>query len=388
MTTLFEKFCNHYKPLVEEFATVLTKVGPVERYAKIPELFLPAWGNRYEKSLLKIAFIGRDTATWGEDIHKTINRVREGDWTGIFDQSEFRNLDYIDWNKKGTRYTFWGFTLFFLAWLYGVENWELLKQKSHKDILSSFAWGNANSVERWDSSTIQKARAGMSREERKAFKRTHGIVKDASRTIDDYSHFEKLLAPDVVFITCERNDCDRYLSNSHPGEPLFRDDSADLRVFKIGKALVVNIPHPQGIMYRHDEHKAEFYARELRSILERNGVFLPMKNEFLADGKMANDFLNVFARRLDPTQLSARDAVAEIALELRKQDACMTVPMLCKVLNGAGFHPNYGGQYEGGRGSYRMLSWFYRHFNGAEHPDVAEAIAEAFKKPNGEYAYE
>ncbi|MBQ7252059.1 MAG: hypothetical protein IJS32_05600 [Kiritimatiellae bacterium] len=155
MSNLFMMFCNHYKPLVEEFADVLTKAGPAERYAKIPELFLPAWGTRYEQSLLKIAFIGRDTATWGEDIHKTIERVREGDWTGIFNQSEFRNLDYIDWNKKGTRYTFWGFTLYFLAWLYGVENWELLKQKSHKDILSSFAWGNANSVERWDSPTIQ-----------------------------------------------------------------------------------------------------------------------------------------------------------------------------------------------------------------------------------------
>ncbi|MBQ7251182.1 MAG: hypothetical protein IJS32_01110 [Kiritimatiellae bacterium] len=228
----------------------------------------------------------------------------------------------------------------------------------------------------------------MSCEERKAFKQMHAIVKNASNTIDDYAHFEKLLAPDVVFITCERKDCDRYLSNSHPGEPIFRDDSADLRVFKIGKALVVNIPHPQGIMYRHDEHKAEFYARELRSILERNGTFLPMKNEFLADDKMAKEFLSVFARRLDPKQLSTRDAVVEIALELRKQDACMTVPMLCKVLNGAGFHPNYGGQYEGGRGSYRMLSWFYKYYNRPEHQDVAKAIAEAFKKPNGAYAYE
>ena len=385
MTKLFDDYCAYYKPLVEEFADVLTKAGPAEGYAKIPELFLPAWGNRYEKSLLKIAFIGRDTASWGTDIHKTIARVRKGDWGGIFNQFEFRNLEYTGW-CNGTRYSFWGFILYFLAWLYGAENWEILKNKSHKDILNCFAWGNANSVERWDSKTIVKAREGLSREDRKAFKATHGIVKNASRVFDDYSHFEKLLAPDVVFIMCESSDCDFYLSKCNPGDPIFRDDNADLRVFKIGKALVVNIPHPQGIMYRSDNHKADFYARQLRSVLEENGAFLPMKNEFLADAKMAEDFLSVFARQLDPRQLSTRDAVTKIALELRKQDACMTVPCLCRILNKAGFRTNWGHEYSAGRGSYRMLSWFYWHYK-AEELDVAEAIAEAFKKPNGEYAY-
>jgi hypothetical protein len=384
----YQKFCEYYKPMVSAFADELTKEGPPERYAKIPELFLPAWGNRYEDSPLRIALIGRDTATWGVDIHKTINRVREGDWAGIFDQSEFRDLKYIDWNRKGTRYTFWGFAMYFLAWLYGIQNWELLKGKSHhRDILSGFAWGNANSIERWDSKTFVKVCRGMSREERRAFKNTHEVVKKASRVFDDYCHFEKLLAPDVVLITCERSDCDRYLANSNPGTPIFADDSADLRVFKIGAAIVVNIPHPQGIMYRRDNHKADYYARELRSVLEKNGMFLPMKNEFLADAKMSSEFLNVFARKLNPKELSTRDAIEQIAVELRKQDACMTVPFLCQVLNGAGFKPNRGDKYLAGRGSYRMLSWFYRHYE-AEKPDVAEAIAEAFKKPDGTYAYD
>lgn len=383
--TLFDAFCAHYKPLVEEFVDNLMKDGPPERYAKIPELFLPAWGNRYEDSLCKIAFIGRDTAGWGADIHKTIDRVREGDWSGIFDQSEFRSLDYTGWGN--TRYSFWGFALYFLAWLYGIENWEILKNKSHKDILASFAWGNTNSIERWDSKTIVKARKGLSQEERKTFATTHGIVKNASRVFDDYRHFEKLLAPDVVFVMCEKGDCDCYLSNSNPGDPIFREDSADLRVFRIGKGLVVNIPHPQGIMFRRDNHKADYYASQLRSILEENRVFLPMKNEFLADAKMAKEFLDTFAQQLDSKKLSTRDAVEKIALELRKQDACMTVPLLSRVLTEADFHPTYGGNYQGGRGSYRMLSWFYWHFKNKK-PDVAEAIAEAFKKPNGEYAYD
>ena len=278
-------YCEYYKPLVTSFVEELRKSGPVERYAKIPELFLPAWGNRYEDSLLKIAFIGRDTYGWGSGIPHTIEMVLNNEWDGIFDMSEFQNLCYLDWECK-RRYTFWGFVLFFLAWIYGIENWEVLKWGEHKDILSSFAWGNVNSVERWDSKTLIKARQGMSREERKAFKNAHGVVKNASRIFDDYDHFAKLLAPDVVFITCEGGDCDRYLSKSNPGTPVFSDASADLRVFIIGKAIVVNIPHPQGIMYRKDNHKADYYARELRSVLERNGKFLPMKNEFLSDIKM------------------------------------------------------------------------------------------------------
>ena len=384
----YKSYCEYYKPLVSTFVDTLTKKGPVDSYAKIPELFLPAWGSRYEDSLLKIAFIGRDTAGWREGIHHTIEMAYDGNWDGIFDQSEFRELGYLKWNRKGTRYAFWGFALYFLAWLYGVEDWEMLKSGSHKDILSSFAWGNANSIERWDSSTIQKVRAGMTREERKAFKQTHAMVKNAASCLfDDYSHFEHLLDPDVVFITCENGDCDRYLSKCKPGEPIFRDDSASLRVFRIGKSLVVNIPHPQGIMYRRDNHKADYYARELRSVLEKNGKFRPMKNEFLGDAKMAKDFLNVFVQQLDSKQLSTRDAVEQIAVELRKQDACMTVPFLCHVLNGAGFRPDCGDDYKAGRGSYRMLSWYYRYYE-KKKPDVAEAIALAFKKPNGEYAYE
>lgn len=385
MTNLFDAFCAHYKPLVEEFAATLTKADHPECYAKIPELFLPAWGKRYEDSLLRIAFIGRDTATWRENIHKTIDRVHDGDWEGIFNPSEFQKLDYTGWGK--TRYSFWGFALYFLAWLYGVENWEILKNKNHKDILASFAWGNANSIERWDSKTIEKARKDMSRKEREAFRAIHGSVKNASRVFDDYSHFEELLAPDVVFIMCESSDCDFYLSKSNPGNPIFREDSANLRVFRIGKALVVNIPHPQGIMYRHDDHKADYYAHQLRSVLEENGAFLSMKNEFLADAKMAKEFLDTFARQLDSKKLSTRDAVEKIALELRKQDACMTVPCLCRILNKAGFRTNRGYEYSAGRGSYRMLSWFYRHYYKTEKSDVAEAIAEAFKKSNGEYAY-
>ena len=379
-------YCEYFKPLVSSFVEELRKSGQAERYAGIPELFLPAWGKHYEDSLLKIAFIGRDTYGWGSGIPHTIEMVMKNEWDGIFDLSEFQELCYLGW-RCDRRYTFWGFVLFFLAWLYGIDNWEVLKWGEHKDILSSFAWGNTNSIERWDSKTFRDVRKKMTQEEYQAFGHAYEVVKIASRAFDGYSHFEKLLAPDVVFITCERGDCDRYLSKSNPGEPIFCDDSADLRVYKIGNAIVVNIPHPQGIMYRSDNHKADYYARELRSVLEKNGKFLPMKNEFLADDKMAAEFLSVFARQLDPKRLSTRDAVEQIAMELRKQDACMTVPFLCDVLNKAGFRTDWGNEYLAGRGSYRMLSWFYRHYE-TEKPDVAKAIAEAFKKPDGTYAYE
>ena len=382
---LHARYCEHYRPLVQSFAQELASVKDSALLRYIPELFLPSWGKHYEMSLTKLVVLGRDTYGWGSGIPNFLDQVQEEKWNDIFNIDEFQNLNFLDWGAN-RRYTFFGFVLYFLAWLYGVENWEYLKQGKHLNILHSFAWGNANSIERWDSPSLKKVRAKIPKDEQGPFGRVYDCVKRASRVFDDYRHLEEILAPDVVFATCQKSDCDFFLSKSNP-KLLQKIPEADLWVYEVGNALIVNIPHPMGIMYRSDDHKADYYAKELRRILEQYGKILPMKDEFVKDGELADDFLNFIQQKLDSKTMSTRDAVVMIASELRKQDACMTVPFLCRVLNQSGFRTNWGYEYSGGRGSYRMLSWFYWHYKTAD-PVVAEDIARAFKRANGSYAYE
>ena len=384
-SNLYSRYCEYYRPLVQSFVQELESVKDSALLRYIPELFLPSWGKHYEMSRTKLVVLGRDTYGWGSGIPHFMSQVQEEKWNDIFNISEFQNLNYLKWDAN-RRYTFFGFVLYFLAWLYGVENWEYLKKRKHLNILHSFAWGNANAIERWDSPSLQKIRAKIPKDEQRSFGRVYDCVKKASKVFDDYRHLEEILSPDVVFATCQKSDCDFYLSKSNP-KLLQKIPEADLWVYEIGKALIVNIPHPMGIMYRRDGHKADYYARELRHILESYGKILPMKDEFIKDGKLAEDFLNFIRQKLDSKTMSTRDAVVMIASELRKQDACMTVPFLCNILNKCGFKPKWGGEYLGGRGSYRMLSWFYRHFETADSV-IAEDIARAFKRVDGSYAYE
>lgn len=382
MPTLYEKYCDYYRPLVKEYAATLSRqIDDIKRYRLIPELFMPAWGKRYETSLCRMAFIGRDTYGWGDDITYFIQKVNQEQWENIFDVGEFQNLDYVDWS--GNRYTFWGFALYFLAWLYGIEDWGLLKQKSHSDILSSFAWGNTNSIERWDSKSIRKAREAEPPLDGYAF----DIAKTESRIFDSYEHFEKLFEPNIVIISCQSSDSDFYLSRSKK-ELLFQDCSADLRVYKINEAIIICIPHPTGIMYRSDDKKADYYASTLRDIIQKNGKFYPMKDEFLSDADMSSKFLNVYLKTLNPKKMSTKEAVASIAMEVRRQDAKMTVNYLCDVLNKAGFRTQWGCEYSAGRGSYRMLSWFYDYYKSQGQMDISTAIAEAFTNVYGQYAYD
>lgn len=388
--SLKAEYSKYYRTMVQSFVDEVCGQFPVERFERIPQLFLPAWGKNYENALTRIVFVGRDTLGWGS-MPEMVEAVREKAWTKVFDIREFQNLDYVEWGARN-RYTFWGFILYFLAWMYGVKDWEVLKAKEHRDILSSFAWGNANSIERWSSKTF--ARLELSPKQWAELSEAYSVVKAASEKFDNIEHLKTLLNPDVVFVMCEVTDCRRYLGDYFTQNELKEEriPEANLRVFKIGEMLVVNIPHPQGIMYRSDSHKADYFVKKLKRLLLKYGKTLTLrgKDEFVADANLAERFLNTFVKKLDPDVLSTREATAEIAVELRKQGARMTVDMLCRILNKAGFRTNYGngGEYKAGRGSYCMLSKFYHAYEDSNRGEIAEAIAEAFTRRDGTYAYE
>lgn len=371
-----------YKELVRKYLNDLKAKFPKEEYQPIPNLFLPAWGKTYFDSKVRMVFVGRDTHSWGKGLQSMIEEVDADDWVNTFDMQEFQNLNYIDWGSK-TRYKFWGFVLYFLAWLYGLENWGLLKSKQyHRDMLSSFGWGNTNSIERCDSQVIKKALS-----DKRLKMGVYNFAKEESRVFDDFSLMQKVMAPDVVFIMCLKADANQYLSKVDKKLLEEESDGDALRVFLVGKTLVINIPHPQAIMRRRDDRKADFYVKKLKELLVRHNLFVPLKDFFREDQKMANEFLSKFSVGLKAKAGLTRDAVRLMAIELRKQNATMTVEMLCEILNREKYTTTSGGKYLGERGSYRMLSKWYTYFEERGDYEVAEAIALAFTKGDGSYAY-
>ena len=365
---LYDRYTEYYKPLLRQFCKEITDKYPPEAFANIPHPFIPSWGTRYEMSLVKMAVIGKETAGWSPDLPEYISHIRNEDWNSSFDISEFQNLDYVKWTD-GHRYTFWGFVMYFLAALYGVKNWEILKQRHFPNILNSFVWGNASAIECEKSVGPDVNKSALQ------------CARQAAYSLNDYQHIQKLFSPNVSIIMCARPECDYYLRNT---EKKLMWDQNLVRLWKLPKGdIVFNMPHPNRMRW---DKGADFYAQIIRQGLMEHGLFQPMQG-FIDCDRESEEILHTFFSKCKQNAKTTREAVAFIATELRKQQATMTVRMLCNILNQLGYKTTYGSIYKAGRGSYRMISCAWDYYK-AQNPDIAESIATAFTLPNGNYAYE
>lgn len=365
---LYDRYTEYYKPLLRQFCKEITDKYPPEAFAKIPHPFIPSWGTRYELSLVKMAIIGKETAGWDPELSKYIEDVQNEKWNSSFDISEFQNLDYVKWND-GHRYSFFGFVMYFLAALYGVKNWEVLKQRHFPNILNSFLWGNASAIECEDS-------VGPD-----VNKLAHQCARQAAGSLNDYQHIHNLFTPNVSIIMCSRAECNFYLRNT---EKVLMWDQNLVRLWKIANgSIIFSMPHPNNMRWNKG---ADFYAQTIRQGMIEHGLFQPMP-DFMDCDQESEEILNTFFSKCKQNAKNTREAVAFIATELRKQQATMTVRMLCNILNRLGYRTTYNSEYSAGRGSYKMIScaWDYYH---VQAPDIAESIAMAFTLPNGKYAYE
>ena len=66
----------------------------------------------------------------------------------------------------------------------------------------------------------------------------------------------------------------------------------------------------------------------------------------------------------------------------------MSVPALVQLANRAGYRTNYGAEFSGGRGSYRLVRGAYDRAKKRGDDEAATQIAEAFRKPDFSYAYQ
>ena len=362
-----------YRPLLDEFVKELAK-HPLTDYAGIPHPFLPEVGRNYDHALKRIAIVGKETRGWGPNLDRFIPDYLTNGFDFSMEMAEFRNLDFKDSSWMGgrpTRASFWGFWMNVLAKVYGVQEWTEIRDGKFDILLDSFVWGNANAIETCTSAGVDAGAAGYSR-----------AKKLAEKKFDSINLLEKATDPHVVILLCSIGERNRYLRDGFSLVEVVEDR---VSVFRRDGLLVFHAPHPNN--QRMYAGGAEVFAVIIRDLLAKYGLFCPLP-DVLHNGLLPATSQALIAECVG---IHKFDAIAKVALELRRQHSFMTARSLClDILNPAGHRTNYGTPYTGNKkGPCRLVSTAWNHFQNEENcPDIAEAIALSFTDINGEYAYE
>jgi hypothetical protein len=373
MPTFTQRYLSHYAPLVTKFVREVESL-PHPNIGGMPEPFFPAFGSGYERSALRLVIIGQDTRGWGDlkdFIHdgKVDPQIRLKSRLDEFSGSPPR------WG--GPRNQFGGFAMMILAALHGQKDWGILRQGGMDELVSSFAWGNANAVELY-ASTPSKMRPPVPREYWEA-------IRKAGARFDRFSHLVETIKPQAAIVLCRGMNPARYFEG-YAYEVVSEDGRLKhYRLLEIG-VDVFHAPHPQSMSFIEG---ADHFCEKLKELFMRHGIIKRFP-EFLSRQSEADDNLHFLKRNAPPRGpgFDKYDFVDWVAVELRKQGTFMSVPTLVSLVNGQGYLTNYGTEFSGGRGSYKLVSGTYHRFNSAGHADRARNVALAFRKPNFDYAYD
>lgn len=365
-----DKFEMVYSPLMNQFVEKL-KTRPSTDYTGIPHPFLPIWGRNYERAFKKIAIVGKETRWWGMTLEKFIPRYLEKNYDFSCDRTEFRNFEFLNW-AGNSQYSFWAFWMKIIAKIYGVESWLNLKHGKMNYLLDDFVWGNTHSIETDKSEAIKIAlKNKMAPGYRFAF-------NESEKILNRIDYLETVFNPDVVILT--DSTYHNYLGIGF--EEIENRVEDKVRVLKRGNLLVFQCCHPTAMLYIK-EH-CEPFARIIRDLLNKYNLFFPLTN-ILKDGLNDKERKNLVERmRLENDKYKA---VEVIAMTLRKTSGCMSVQLLANLLNEAGYKTDRNTCFTGqNHGPYKFISAAYNRAKN-KRPDVADAIASSFTKPNGAYAY-
>lgn len=367
-----ELFEREYRPLVDSFVSKLATRSSTD-YVGIPHIFLPAWGKNYHHALIRIAVVGKETRGWNPNLDQFLVYYRKGKYNFENEREEFQNYGFTDPSWMGgrpTRSSFWGFWMNVLAKTYGVDDWEEIKRGKYNILLDSFLWGNANAIETHTSDGVNADAPG------------YWFAKEESRIFDSVDLLQRVFNPHVIILTCASNEMQCYLGE---GFEALETKENRVTVYKKNKLLVFHAPHPNN--QRFQPGGSEVYAKIMRDLLVQYKMFCPLP-DVLQQG-LSPEAIDILTRECSVNKMDKFEAIARIALELRKQKALMTARSLCvDILNKTGHRTNRGTEYTGNcQGPCRLCATAYRRFEDSE-PETAKAIAYAFTNDNGLYAYE
>jgi len=366
-----ERYLAHYVPLIRDFICDVEDLK-LDILPKTPQPFFPVFGEAYDRSSLRMAIVGQDTRGWG-CLKKFIEIEKAMPGNALeADLAEFHDLDFTEWGA--TRYTFWGFAMMFLAALHGRSDWGVMKHGACTEILSSFVWGNGNAIEYFGSS--QKNMTWEKWE----------LLRKAGERFNGLRHLVVTVRPRVVVVLWQAMNPEVYFAgykydtvDERDGIRTYRIPSENLDIF--------HVPHP-GRM-RWSGVPADHYCTQLVARLQAAKLTSAFP-AFVQQNDDSNDVLEFLKKSAPPggDDFNKFHFVEWVAEELKKRESFMSAPTLALLLNHLGYRTNYDCEYDGKRGIYNLISGTYHRLERASKSDRAKMVAEAFTKPNFDYAYE
>lgn len=189
MTTR-ERIQNEYAGLVESFANSVKGMA----IEGIPAPLIPIAGRNYDKCAYKMAFVGMET----KETKKSRNCQR------FIEDPEKVIAEYEKWFndsemfKHGVKSAYWNFIKNFLDEFYN-------KTLKKTEIMTSFVWGNTNSIERYEITAKNNA---VNRDVWEA-------VKKASKPFDNINHIIDAANPKIVFILYKSVEKEYFLAGNN-----------------------------------------------------------------------------------------------------------------------------------------------------------------------------
>lgn len=369
LMTMETRYRQHYGPLIGAFCRDL-EGKELPGLDRMPQPFLPIYGQAYFDSSSRIVIVGQDTKGWGNARAFVETGLRNPDDLISADFEEFREHAFTAWG--GSRYTFWGFAMMFLAAAHGHTDWQVMKAGGYEDILSSFAWGNGNAVELFNSTPKGK---GVPYE-------TWETVYRAGNRFNGITHLLEVLDPHVVVVTWKAMDPREYFAGQEYDVVDSNDPILTHYTLRGCNTRVFHVPHPGRMKF---EAGADVYCASLVNQLRKCGIAVeyPKFVEMTADSNRVVEHL----MRNAPEGRDNFAFVEWVAGELHKRGSVMSVQALADLLNVRGHRTNDDDEYAGGRGTYRLVRGTYHRLNRSEKTKEAEMVACAFVKPDGNYAF-
>lgn len=380
MSTLNDRRIAEYQKYISKFINDIQGINPTG----IPEPHIPVFGETYEKCKYKMVFCGMETAGWGDlqnFIQKKPNElVTASDYT-------INNLEFLDW-RKNDHTTFWGFILKFLSAFYKVDFHDLVNHKKYPELLKSFIWANANSIERYEVTACGEG----------ADKSSWLRVKEASKNLDNLNHIINVAKPHLVFILYKYASEDFFLKETGLSEAYGinisdRKNYLRLENKELGYSYyyrrdsdthIFHMPHPRylGIHYGFEKYISDILEKIQQYHIWPKLPSSDCKEWFINNecsfSKSSIEYKRVF--------------IADLAKVLVEHKMTMAGNDLRVLFNRNNIYTSKGSPYSktpsGNRGIHKVISSTWKYYESIGDHQTAYNIARAFVNQYNDYAYE
>lgn len=373
-----------YSQLIEDFKK---KVKGINVHGVTGPHF-PGVGCNYCHAKYKFAFCGIETYGW----NSMKSFMEESTEEYLMDTDNcLDSLEYLKW-PDNLHATFWGFVLRFFAEFYKVKLYDLtstnIEDEDVLNVLKSFVWANANSIERFEVSSKGQG-ANLADWEQ---------VKNASEKFDDLNHIINSCQPKVIFLLSGGTDVNSIINDSTLSKIYNIDPS--------NKGNILKIAHKEGVPYDYyylrntDTHLFKLPHPTWMGLYSGIGInkYVEAIIQDLSNYKIWDTLPNSISDWAKETEgfvdKSTRDnkfhIIATLAHNLTSNNLMMSGVELAKIFNFNNIKTQYGSNYSenGGRGIYHVITsaWSYYQYEKKDYQTAYE-IARSFVKQNGEYAY-